>query len=64
MWPSVFRVFEPFSGLMVFCIQCSSNWKYFQCKDKFSQQKEGLAMGNSLSLVVSNMSIEHFEEIA
>jgi hypothetical protein len=35
---------------------------YFQPEDKFYHQKEGTAMGNSLSLVVSNIFMEHFEE--
>jgi hypothetical protein len=51
MWPthkSVVRISEPFRGCVVFCIQCSSDWKYFQFKDKFYQQNEGIAMGNSL----------------
>jgi hypothetical protein len=33
-------------------------------KDKFYQQNEGVVMGNSLFLVVSNIFMEHFEEIA
>jgi hypothetical protein len=37
---------------------------YFQFEDTFYQQKEGMAMGNSLSPVVSNIFMEHFEEIA
>jgi hypothetical protein len=37
---------------------------YFQFENKFYQQKEGMAMGNSLSLVVSNIFMEHFEETA
>jgi hypothetical protein len=37
---------------------------YFQYHDKFCQKKEGMAMGNSLSLVVSNIFMEHSEEIA
>jgi hypothetical protein len=36
---------------------------YFQFEDKFYQQKEGMAMGNSLSPVVSNRFMEHFEEV-
>jgi hypothetical protein len=35
---------------------------YFQFEDKFYQQKEGMAMGNSLPPVVSNIFMEHFEE--
>jgi hypothetical protein len=37
---------------------------YFQFDDKFYQQKEGMAMGNSLLLVVSNLFIENSEEAA
>jgi hypothetical protein len=37
---------------------------YFQFEDKFYQQKEGMAMGNLLSSVVSIISSEHFEELA
>jgi hypothetical protein len=37
---------------------------YFQFEDKFYKQEEGIAMGNSLSPVVSNIFMEHSEEIA
>jgi hypothetical protein len=37
---------------------------HFQFEDKFYQPKEGMAMGNSLSPVVSNIFMEHFEQIA
>jgi hypothetical protein len=37
---------------------------YFQFEDKFYQQKDGMAMGNSLSPVVSNIFMEHLEEMA
>jgi hypothetical protein len=37
---------------------------YFQFEDKFYQQKEGMAMGNSLFPVVSNIFMDNFEEIA
>jgi hypothetical protein len=37
---------------------------YFQFEDRFYQQKEGMTMGNSLSPVVSNIFMEHFEEVA
>jgi hypothetical protein len=36
---------------------------YFQFEDKLYQEKEGLAMRNSVSPVVSNIIMEHFEEI-
>jgi hypothetical protein len=35
---------------------------YFQSEDKFYQQKEGMAMANSQSLVVSNIFMENSEE--
>jgi hypothetical protein len=34
-----------------------------QFEDKFYQQKEGMAMRNSLSAVVNNIFMEHSEEI-
>jgi hypothetical protein len=37
---------------------------YFQFEDMFYQQKECMTMGNSLSPVVSNIFMGHFEEIA
>jgi hypothetical protein len=36
---------------------------YFQVDDKFFQQKDGMTMGNALSPVVSNIFMEHFEEL-
>jgi hypothetical protein len=37
---------------------------YFQFEDKFYQQNDGMAMGSSLSPVVSNIFMEHFEKLA
>jgi hypothetical protein len=37
---------------------------YFQFEDKFYKQKEGKSMGSSLSPMVSNIFMKHFEEIA
>jgi hypothetical protein len=37
---------------------------YFQVNDGLYQQKEGLAMASSLSPVVSNIYMEHFEQLA
>jgi hypothetical protein len=37
---------------------------YFQFENKFYQQKEGMAMGNLPSPVVSNIFMEHSEETA
>jgi hypothetical protein len=32
--------------------------------DKFSQQKDGMTVGSSLSLTVSNIFMEHFDKLA
>jgi hypothetical protein len=37
---------------------------YFQVDDKFFQQKNGMAMGSSVSPIVSNICMEHFEKLA
>jgi hypothetical protein len=37
---------------------------YFKVDDKFFQQNDGMAMGSSLSPVVSNIFMEHFEKFA
>ncbi|XP_023722356.1 uncharacterized protein LOC111872551 [Cryptotermes secundus] len=37
---------------------------YFQVDDKFFQQKDGMDMGNSLSPIVSNIFMKHFEKLA
>jgi hypothetical protein len=37
---------------------------YFQVDDKFFQQKDGMAMGSSLSPIVSNIFMENFEKLA
>jgi hypothetical protein len=37
---------------------------YFNVDDGFYQQKAGMAMGSSLSPVVSNIYMEHFEQLA
>jgi hypothetical protein len=37
---------------------------YFQVDDKFFQQKDGMAMENSLSPIVSNNFMEYFEKFA
>ena len=36
---------------------------YFQVGDKFFQQKEGMAVGSSLSPIVSNIYMEFFEKL-
>jgi hypothetical protein len=37
---------------------------YFLVDDEFFQQKDGMAMGSSLSLIMSNSYMEHFENLA
>jgi hypothetical protein len=37
---------------------------YFQVDDKVFQQKDDIALGGSLSLIVSNIYMEHFEELS
>ncbi|PNF22345.1 hypothetical protein B7P43_G18297, partial [Cryptotermes secundus] len=37
---------------------------YFQLDDKFFQHKDGMAMGNSLLPIVSNIFTEYFEKLA
>jgi hypothetical protein len=37
---------------------------YFKFDDKFCKQKEGMTMGNSGSPMVSNIFMEHFEDLA
>jgi hypothetical protein len=37
---------------------------YFQVDGKFFQQKDGMAMGSSLSPIVSDIFMEHFEKLA
>ena len=37
---------------------------YFMWNGRFYEQMEGAAMGNSLSPVVANIYMEHFEELA
>jgi hypothetical protein len=48
---------EDILGLLDICVATA----FFQFENKFCQQKEGMAVGNSLSPVVS---MEHFEETA
>jgi hypothetical protein len=51
---------EDMMELLDICLKTTN----FQFYGKFYQQKDGMAMGNSLSLVVSNIFMEYFEEIA
>jgi hypothetical protein len=48
--------------LLDICLE--TTYTYFRFEDKFYQQKEDKTMGNSVSLVVSNIFIENFEETA
>jgi hypothetical protein len=52
--------FENVMELLDICLTT----RYFQFENKLCQQKEGMAMGNLLSPVVSNIFMEHFEEMA
>ncbi|XP_023710176.1 uncharacterized protein LOC111865964 [Cryptotermes secundus] len=56
---SVLQV-EAIMELLEVCLRTT----YFQVDDKFFQQKDGMAMGNSLSPIVSNIFMEHFEKLA
>jgi hypothetical protein len=47
-------------GLLEVCMKTT----YFQFADIFHQQKDGMAMYSSLSPVVSNIFMEHFEKVA
>jgi hypothetical protein len=37
---------------------------YLQVGNRFYQQKDGMAMGNSLSLIVCDFYMVHFEKLA
>jgi hypothetical protein len=37
---------------------------YYQVDDKFFQQKDGMAIGSSLSPIISNIYMEHFNKMA
>jgi hypothetical protein len=52
--------FEPIMNLLEVCLRTI----YFQVNDKFFQQKDSMAMGSSLSPVVSKIFMEHFEKLA
>jgi hypothetical protein len=45
-------------------LEVSLRTMYFQVGDKFFQQKYGMAMGSSLSPILSNVFMEHFEKLA
>jgi hypothetical protein len=56
---SVLKV-ESIVELLDVCLRTT----YFQVDDGFYQQKDGMAMGSSLSPIVSNIYMEHFEHLA
>jgi hypothetical protein len=51
---------EDIMELLEVCLRTT----YFQVDDKFFQQKNGMAMGSSLSPVVSNIFMEYYEKLA
>jgi hypothetical protein len=51
-------------GAVVELLEVCFKTTYFEVDDKFFQQKDGMARGNALSSVVSNIYMEHFEELA
>jgi hypothetical protein len=51
---------EDIMELLEVCLRTT----YFQVDDKFFQQKDGMAIGSSLSPIVSNIYMEHFEKLA
>jgi hypothetical protein len=56
---SVLQV-EAIMELLEVCLRTT----YFQMEDKFFQQRDGMAMGRSLSSIISNNFMEHFEKLA
>jgi hypothetical protein len=56
---SVLQV-EAILELLEVCLKTT----YFQVDNKFFQRKSGMTMGSSLSPIVSNIFMEHFEELA
>jgi hypothetical protein len=53
-------LFEAIMELLESCLRTT----YFQVDDRFFQQKDGITMGSSLSPIVSNIFMEHFEKLA
>jgi hypothetical protein len=56
---SVLQV-EAIMELLEVCLRTT----YFQVNHKFFQQKDGMAIESSLSPIVSNIFMEHFEKLA
>jgi hypothetical protein len=51
---------EAIMELLEICLRTT----YLQVDDKFFQQKESMAMGSSQSPIISNIYMEHFENLA
>jgi hypothetical protein len=56
---SVLQV-EAIMKLLEVCLRTT----YLQVDDKFYQEKDGMAVGGSLSLIVSNIYMGHFEQLS
>jgi hypothetical protein len=50
---------EAIMALLEVCLRTT----YFQVDDKFFQQKDGMAMGSSLSPIISNIFMDHLEKL-
>jgi hypothetical protein len=59
MYRSVLQ-FQAIMELLEACLRTA----YFQVDDKFFEQKDGVTTGGSLSPIVSNIYIKHFEKLA
>jgi hypothetical protein len=51
---------EEIMELLVVCVRTT----YFQVEDRFYQQKNRVEMGSSLSPIISNIFMEHFEQLS
>jgi hypothetical protein len=55
------KAYKPASlELLEVCLRTT----YFQVDDKFFQQKDGMTIGNSLSPIISNIYMVHFEKLS
>ena len=50
------------AGLLELCLR--STYIYFSFGSQIYEQREGAAMGFSVSAVVANLYVEHFEQLA
>jgi hypothetical protein len=57
--PSILQL-EAIMEMLEVCLRTT----YFQVDDKFFQQKDGMARGNSLYPIVSSIFMEHFEKFS